>query len=426
MDLISPNLKLPYLAPAQAQKHVTHNEALRQLDAIVQLSVTGIVDTLPANPENGQRVIFSATPEEDFTDKAHYLAAFQDGAWAFYLPQQGWRAFVEDDAALHIFDGTTWASLSGSENPSILGVNASADTTNRLAVKSPATLLDNEGGGHQLKVNKYESTATASLLLQTDYNSHAELGLTGDDNFHLKTSFDGADFKDSLIADAQTGAVSFPNGADIGKIAPTVVASGGEGYNYGLPSLSVTYFGRNNMTLIANRVYFAPFYVDRPTIIVGGFMAQYAASPVAGTVIRAGIFKLGTSNGDNWDIGERVADFGTEPADITGYKDFESSEPSTLDVGWYVSAVGTNASGVSVRYLRSLQPGQAYFVKLGASSAIDIRFSGAANYFYKNNVANEIELGFSEVWPSNPVIDYLSVYPYGYHPFIPKYQRWDS
>jgi len=31
-------LGLPYLLPSQAQKHVTHNEALRQLDALVQLS----------------------------------------------------------------------------------------------------------------------------------------------------------------------------------------------------------------------------------------------------------------------------------------------------------------------------------------------------------------------------------------------------
>lgn len=32
-------LNLPYIAAAQAQKHVTHNEALRALDAIIQLSV---------------------------------------------------------------------------------------------------------------------------------------------------------------------------------------------------------------------------------------------------------------------------------------------------------------------------------------------------------------------------------------------------
>ena len=33
------NLKLPYIMPSQAQKHVTHNEAIRALDALVQLCV---------------------------------------------------------------------------------------------------------------------------------------------------------------------------------------------------------------------------------------------------------------------------------------------------------------------------------------------------------------------------------------------------
>ena len=33
------HLLLPYILAAQAQKHVTHNEALRLLDGLVQLSV---------------------------------------------------------------------------------------------------------------------------------------------------------------------------------------------------------------------------------------------------------------------------------------------------------------------------------------------------------------------------------------------------
>jgi hypothetical protein len=29
------NLKIPYILPSQAQKHVTHNEAIKAIDAIV-------------------------------------------------------------------------------------------------------------------------------------------------------------------------------------------------------------------------------------------------------------------------------------------------------------------------------------------------------------------------------------------------------
>ncbi len=35
MSQTSPRLDLPYLQPAQAQKHVIHNEALRRLDFFV-------------------------------------------------------------------------------------------------------------------------------------------------------------------------------------------------------------------------------------------------------------------------------------------------------------------------------------------------------------------------------------------------------
>jgi hypothetical protein len=35
----SDNLNLPYIMPSQAQKHVTHNEAIRALDAMLHLAV---------------------------------------------------------------------------------------------------------------------------------------------------------------------------------------------------------------------------------------------------------------------------------------------------------------------------------------------------------------------------------------------------
>ena len=40
-------LQLPLLQPAQAQKHVTHNDALRLLDGLVQLSVLDRTRTAP-------------------------------------------------------------------------------------------------------------------------------------------------------------------------------------------------------------------------------------------------------------------------------------------------------------------------------------------------------------------------------------------
>lgn len=50
----TPNLPMPYIMPAQAQKHVTHNEAIGLLDMIVQLTLEGVAATVPAlSPTEG-------------------------------------------------------------------------------------------------------------------------------------------------------------------------------------------------------------------------------------------------------------------------------------------------------------------------------------------------------------------------------------
>lgn len=52
----SPHLALPYLEAAQAQKHVTHNEALRALDAVVMLAVLDRdLASPPGSPSDGDR-----------------------------------------------------------------------------------------------------------------------------------------------------------------------------------------------------------------------------------------------------------------------------------------------------------------------------------------------------------------------------------
>ena len=42
MSETSPRLDLPYIQPSQAQKHVTHNESLQRLDALVQMTVLAL------------------------------------------------------------------------------------------------------------------------------------------------------------------------------------------------------------------------------------------------------------------------------------------------------------------------------------------------------------------------------------------------
>lgn len=211
----TPNLGLPYLAAAQSQKHVTHNEAIRALDALVQLSVrTRTLVSPPVAPQEGQRWIVGAPASAAWSGREGMVAAFQDGAWAFLAPNEGWLAWVSDEGKLLAWNGTHWidgAAPVTSLNPApLVGVNATADATNRLAVKSDASLFDNEGHGHQLKLNKASAPDTASVLFQDAYAGRAEVGLCGDDNFHFKVSADGSTWKDAIQIDRATGAVSLP------------------------------------------------------------------------------------------------------------------------------------------------------------------------------------------------------------------------
>lgn len=213
----TPHLNLPYISAAQAQKHVTHNEALRALDAIVHLSVLDRdLSTPPSSPNEGDRYLVASNAMGDWSGQDHNVAAFQDGAWGFYTPNTGWLAWIIDEAILVGWDGSSWVvSSSGSGsgtstnlNPAtggLIGVNATADTTNRLSVNSSASLFNHEGDDHQIKVNKNTNSDTASVLFQTGFSGRAEFGLMGDDNFHMKVSPDGNTFHEGLMIDKNSG-----------------------------------------------------------------------------------------------------------------------------------------------------------------------------------------------------------------------------
>jgi hypothetical protein len=106
------NLALPFLATAQAQKHVTHNESLRVLDALVQLAVLDKdLGTPPGSPAAGARYIVATAPVDAWSGQAGSIAAWQDGAWAFYAPREGWLAWIADEHRLYAWTGGAWAPL---------------------------------------------------------------------------------------------------------------------------------------------------------------------------------------------------------------------------------------------------------------------------------------------------------------------------
>jgi hypothetical protein len=213
---ITPRTALPLLAAAQAQKHVTHNEALLQLDALLFARfLDRDLTAPPGTPADGDTYLVHATATGAWTGQNGMIAYASDGAWRFYAPFTGLAAYIVDESKLVVFTGSAWvdyASILSLQNVPLLGVGTTADTTNKLAVKSAALLFDNVGNGVQAKLNKHAAGDTASLLYQTNYSGRAELGLAGDDDFHVKVSPDGAAWSEALKIAAASGVVSLPKG----------------------------------------------------------------------------------------------------------------------------------------------------------------------------------------------------------------------
>lgn len=214
------NLSLPYILSSQAQKHVTHNEALLHLDGLVHLVLQHQADAPPDTPVEGQCFAVGSAPSGAWSGKAGKVALFEDGAWTYLTPRPGWIAWVVDAGRQKIWTGGVWADLLSESSIPRLGINSSADTVNRLTVSAAATLLNHTGAGHQLKLNKASAADTLTLLYQTGWSGRAEIGLAGSDEFEIKVSADGSIWATALRTTAG-GAVLMPG-------RPLVRASYGE------------------------------------------------------------------------------------------------------------------------------------------------------------------------------------------------------
>ena len=219
----TPNLALPLIAAAQAQKHVTHNEALLAIDALVHCAIKDKdLAAPPAAPAEGDRYIVAASPTGAWAGKAGMIAAWQDGVWRFYAAKAGMIAFAVDERQLYHFNGSAWApgaaAITNLQNLTFLGVGATADAANRFSAKLNKALwtakarAEGGDGGLRYTLNKETAADTLSLLFQSAFSGRAEIGLAGDDDFRIKVSPDGAAWREALRIDRATGVVSFPSG----------------------------------------------------------------------------------------------------------------------------------------------------------------------------------------------------------------------
>jgi hypothetical protein len=119
----SSRLGLPYLVAAQAQKHVTVNESLLRLDALVQLTAVSATTTAqPASPIDGDIYILPAgkTGSAWGAMAEGALAHYRDGAWEQLTPKSGWRCVAVDTQTLYVRGATSWWSAAANNERRIL------------------------------------------------------------------------------------------------------------------------------------------------------------------------------------------------------------------------------------------------------------------------------------------------------------------
>ncbi|PTW49899.1 uncharacterized protein DUF2793 [Rhodovulum kholense] len=119
----TPNLSLPLLQAAQSQKHVTVNEALTRLDALVQLRLQSVtVSAPPMGAPDGQAWGVPAGGEGLWEGKDGRIAVQDNGGWVFVAPLPGWRAYVVDAGADMRWTGSAWAAIGAAVSASGAGI----------------------------------------------------------------------------------------------------------------------------------------------------------------------------------------------------------------------------------------------------------------------------------------------------------------
>ena len=346
------NLSLPMISAAQAQKHVTHNEALEHLDALVQLSAIAVVTEPPAQPGEGDRYICADGAIGEFAGHAGEIASFQGGGWVFHVPRIGWRCWLQSQSALKVHDGADWVDAApggggGSvdfQNVPLLGVNATADASNRLSVSSANTLLNHEGSDHRLKINRAAPADTVSLVFQSNFAGRTEMAIAGDDRFRIKVSADGSNWADAVEIEPDTGRLkSVP--ADMRGNGLTALI---EQTHPDEPLLMPAGFSGYTNTPVGTSSpgwrFKIPFYFPHDmSVSKVTYVVKSAGAP--GAMLRIGLRRWDRMAG--WSFRELLFETGEVVADVAATH-VVNVGPHVVPAGWYVLDVANNDATIKL------------------------------------------------------------------------------
>jgi hypothetical protein len=155
MTQTTDRLGLPLLVAGQAQKEVTHNEALTLVDMLIQPTVQSVgLTTPPASPSPGQCWIIGQGAVDTWAGHDNALASYTLGGWRFIVPQEGMQAWSLADSTIAVYTDAQWGV--GHVNVASINVN------NRQVVGAQQSAIASPNGG--TTIDSQARTTIASIL----------------------------------------------------------------------------------------------------------------------------------------------------------------------------------------------------------------------------------------------------------------------
>lgn len=109
MTEMTSRLQLPLLASGQAQKEVTHNEALALVDMLLHAAVESrTTQAPPSSPQPGQSWLIPASATGAWQGRTGQIACWTGGGWRFAAPRPGMILWSVADSAMLVYVNGQW------------------------------------------------------------------------------------------------------------------------------------------------------------------------------------------------------------------------------------------------------------------------------------------------------------------------------
>lgn len=191
--MATPINNFPELEAAENQKYLVVNQAFRQFDGLLNLTVLNRTITAPpANPNEGERYIIGSNPTGTFVGHTNKVIVQVGGRWIFFTPQQGWRAYDQGANEFILYNGTSWGLLNTGGGGALtrlelLGINTTANTSARLRAETTGVEFVAETESIYQSLAKTSASGYCAVDFIDAGSNRARMGLIGNNNFSIHT-----------------------------------------------------------------------------------------------------------------------------------------------------------------------------------------------------------------------------------------------